>query len=234
LRFVLDPPETICNRRAIVPWRTRARSLPFFLVAALSACGGSDSASIAEVKSAFRERGVALRNWGDCRMLLKPPKGVRILGRARCETFVLDLGRKPSPRPAAVLVPPGHLPYMVLVYRRPAEVKSLAGRGALQEQNNDLTGERVDYVDLGNVVVVATGLDGGVIVASVENGGPAAAAGVRAGDRIAAVGGDAIANADELATVLVKIKPGTRIPLTVVRRGRRLTLHVKVGQLPSR
>jgi serine protease Do len=76
-------------------------------------------------------------------------------------------------------------------------------------------------------------LSGGVLVAAVDPGGPAAAAGIKSGDLIVTVDKTAVANTDDLATVLAGLKPGTTIPVVVMRDGKKLTLHVKLGELKS-
>jgi S1-C subfamily serine protease len=80
-------------------------------------------------------------------------------------------------------------------------------------------------------VSVTTPLNGGVLVAAVRPGGPAAAAGIEAGDRIVTLDKTPVASTDELAAALASVKPGTTIPVTVERNGKKLTLNVTVGQL---
>jgi putative serine protease PepD len=82
-------------------------------------------------------------------------------------------------------------------------------------------------------VSVATQFNGGVLVQSVEGNGPAASAGIKPGDLIVAVNKTPVANTDELAAVLAGIKPGTTIPVEVVRDGKKQTIDVTVGQLRS-
>jgi S1-C subfamily serine protease len=82
-------------------------------------------------------------------------------------------------------------------------------------------------------VMVATPLTGGVVVTGVQQGGPAASAGIKTGDVIVAVNRKPVANTDDLATVLASVKPNTKIPVAVVRNGARLTLHVTAGELKS-
>ena len=83
-------------------------------------------------------------------------------------------------------------------------------------------------------VSVTTPLNGGVLVASVQPGGPAAAAGMKAGDRIVSLKKTPVASTDDLAAALASVKPGTSVPVTVERNGKKLTLDVTAGQLKSR
>ncbi|HXV11735.1 MAG TPA: trypsin-like peptidase domain-containing protein [Burkholderiales bacterium] len=64
-------------------------------------------------------------------------------------------------------------------------------------------------------------------VASVEGSGPAAVAGVEPGDIIVGFAGHPVAGFDDLHRYLTEEKLGEIVPLTVLRRGRRLTLHVR-------
>jgi putative serine protease PepD len=82
-------------------------------------------------------------------------------------------------------------------------------------------------------VRVATQLSGGVLVAGVVQGGPAAAAGIKPGDLIISVNKTAVANTDELATILAGLKPGDTVPIVVVRNGKKVTLNVTLGELKS-
>jgi S1-C subfamily serine protease len=82
-------------------------------------------------------------------------------------------------------------------------------------------------------VRVVSQLSGGVLVAGVDPGGPAASAGIKSGDLIVTVDKTAVTNTDDLATVLAGLKPGTTVPVVVVRNGKKLTFHVKLGELTS-
>jgi S1-C subfamily serine protease len=76
-------------------------------------------------------------------------------------------------------------------------------------------------------------LSGGVLVAGVDPRGPAASAGIKSGDLIVTVNKTAVANTDDLATALAELKPGMTIPVVVMRNGKKLTFHVKLGELKS-
>jgi serine protease DegQ len=82
-------------------------------------------------------------------------------------------------------------------------------------------------------VRVATALDGGVLVVSVETGGPADTAGIRPGDAIVAIDKTPVPNTDELSTVLAEVKPGTKMRVDVIRKGKKLRFGVMTGQLRS-
>jgi putative serine protease PepD len=73
----------------------------------------------------------------------------------------------------------------------------------------------------------------GAKVATVTSGGPAAAAGVRAGDVITSVDGKVVGSSSELSSLVDDHKPGDTVSLTVTRNGAQQTLHAKLGQRPA-
>ncbi len=75
---------------------------------------------------------------------------------------------------------------------------------------------------------------GGALVYSVVPGGPAAKAGLRAGDIITAIDGQAITSAADLATALADLKPGQTVSVSITHPdGSQATVHVTLGQLPG-
>jgi S1-C subfamily serine protease len=83
-------------------------------------------------------------------------------------------------------------------------------------------------VELGSLV------EGGALIVRVENGGPAAKAGLKAGDRIVAIGGRGVQSADDVAVALARHRPGDRVTVEVRRQnGARASAQVQLGQLPG-
>lgn len=82
-----------------------------------------------------------------------------------------------------------------------------------------------ELVDSGTVshgllgVTVESG-DGGAVVATVSAGSAAEAAGLRTGDVVAAVDGEAVSTAGELSAAITALRAGDEVTLTVVREGR--------------
>jgi putative serine protease PepD len=68
---------------------------------------------------------------------------------------------------------------------------------------------------------------------AVTAGGPAAKAGLKAGDVIVAVNGERITTADELIVAVRRHLPGERISLTYLRSGHRNTVSVTLGSQRS-
>jgi putative serine protease PepD len=83
-------------------------------------------------------------------------------------------------------------------------------------------------------VEVAATTSGGVLVSGVQSGGPAAKAGISAGELIAAVNGSSTPDPNTLADVLAGLNPGQTVQVTIVHTdGSRRTVRVTLGQLPG-
>ncbi len=78
---------------------------------------------------------------------------------------------------------------------------------------------------------LAGGASRGALIASVEDGGPAAAAGVLVGDILVELDGVAIAGPDGLRAALGD-RPGKAVPLVVLRGGARLELAATIASKP--
>jgi serine protease Do len=79
------------------------------------------------------------------------------------------------------------------------------------------------------------GLDepAGALVSSVERGGPADKAGVKAGDVVLEYNGEKVDDPNQLPRVVAATKPGQEATITVWRGGKRQRLKVVTGELPS-
>jgi putative serine protease PepD len=75
--------------------------------------------------------------------------------------------------------------------------------------------------------------NGGAQVAEVTAGGPAADAGLQAGDMITEVDGDAVNDPDDVARAIDDNQPGDRVDVTVERGGSERTIEVTLGQRPD-
>jgi len=71
----------------------------------------------------------------------------------------------------------------------------------------------------------------GAIVGSVLSGGAAQKGGVEPGDVITEYNGRTVTNRDELVKMVIATKPGTSVPLKLLRNKQERTLHVTVDQL---
>jgi serine protease Do len=90
----------------------------------------------------------------------------------------------------------------------------------------------VNIQDVDQALAESFGLDApkGALVANVEQGSPAAKAGVQPGDVILQYGDRAIESAGQLPSVVAATSPGTAVELTVWRDRAKRELEVKVGE----
>jgi len=73
----------------------------------------------------------------------------------------------------------------------------------------------------------------GALVAQVQEDSPASKAGLQASDVILTFNGVAVENSSDLPRMVGLVKPGSRIPLEVWRKGKIQQLHVVLGELPT-
>ena len=73
----------------------------------------------------------------------------------------------------------------------------------------------------------------GALVQSVVARGPAAKAGVEAGDLVVALNGKAVESASELTRSVALVPPGQSVSLTVLRKGDKKQISFKVAQRPE-
>ena len=73
----------------------------------------------------------------------------------------------------------------------------------------------------------------GEFVQAVEPGGAADKAGLKAGDVILEVDGKAVSSDQTLSFIVANIEPGKRIPITLIREGKRRAVTATVGRRPT-
>jgi serine protease Do len=95
-------------------------------------------------------------------------------------------------------------------------------RGRIGVQIDQVTKDVAESIGLGKPV--------GALVRSVEADGPAAKAGVEAGDIITKVDGRTVERSGELPRIISGIKPGSKATLQVFRRGNTRDLSVTVAE----
>jgi len=71
----------------------------------------------------------------------------------------------------------------------------------------------------------------GALVAAVQDGSPAAAAGVKSGDVITDFDGHKIAHSGDLPKLVAATPVGRHVPITVVREGKTMSLDIKVARM---
>jgi len=103
--------------------------------------------------------------------------------------------------------------------------KGAVTRGSMGAELQSVTAEIADSLGVDNLR--------GAIVASVQDNGPAAKAGIKGGDVITSLGGEPIRNANELTRKVHAMAPGSSIRLAFVRGGKENSLNVTLGRLPD-
>ncbi|EIZ77466.1 peptidase S1C, Do [Novosphingobium sp. Rr 2-17] len=73
----------------------------------------------------------------------------------------------------------------------------------------------------------------GEFIESAEPDGPAAKAGIKAGDVVVKIDGKEVTKDQSLSYLVANVVPGTRIPIEVIRSGRRVSLTATVTNRPS-
>ena len=73
----------------------------------------------------------------------------------------------------------------------------------------------------------------GVLVAAISNGGPAEAAGLRIGDVVLKLDGEATPSVDAVHKILTREKIGRRVALDVLRDGVMVRLQLAVAERPD-
>ncbi len=98
-------------------------------------------------------------------------------------------------------------------------------RGFIGVQIQPVTTEMADAIGLKDAK--------GALVAEAQGNGPAAKAGIRRGDTITAVNGEAIKDARELSRKIATFAPGAKATITLFREGKSRDVTFEVGRQPA-
>lgn len=88
-------------------------------------------------------------------------------------------------------------------------------------------------LDESSAAALGISKDRGELVRSVVPGQPAERAGLQQGDVILSVGGRAVTPDETASFLIANVTPGTRVPIEIIRDGRRQTLNATVAQRPT-
>jgi serine protease Do len=72
-----------------------------------------------------------------------------------------------------------------------------------------------------------------VTIATLDRSGPAAKAGLKAGDVVVAVNGDKIDSSRGLIRTVAVVPPGNTVRVTIRRQGHEMEVPVNVGRRPA-
>lgn len=103
--------------------------------------------------------------------------------------------------------------------------KGSVTRGSMGAEVQSVTPDIADSLGTNNLH--------GAIVASVQQNGPAAKAGIRSCDVIISVAGEPIKSGNELTRKIHALAPGSSVALTTVREGKKSSVNVTLSQLPN-
>jgi S1-C subfamily serine protease len=92
-------------------------------------------------------------------------------------------------------------------------------------------GERIERPFLG--VTSAPHPSGGAEIQGVTPGGPAAGAGLRAGDVIVGADSSPVRDPDDLSQAVSALEPGDEVQIEVERDGQRRSFDVELGERPG-
>jgi serine protease Do len=73
----------------------------------------------------------------------------------------------------------------------------------------------------------------GALVAEPQQSSPAAKVGIKAGDVITQVNGEAVKDSRDLAKKIGAMQPGTKVNLAVIHNGQEKTVSLELGQMPN-
>jgi len=119
------------------------------------------------------------------------------------------------------------LPYMGMTL---ADLKILSASAYLPSQPPVSSVPGTTTTSPASSAAAPASVDRGALVAGVVNSGPAADAGIKAGDIITSFGGAEIYNRDELLQRLVLQHPGDIVPVAVTRAGQTLSLSLTLTE----
>ncbi|WP_038361456.1 trypsin-like peptidase domain-containing protein [Bosea sp. UNC402CLCol] len=98
-------------------------------------------------------------------------------------------------------------------------------RGFIGVQIQPVTSEMADAIGLKDAQ--------GALVAEAQGNGPAAKAGIRRGDTITALNGEAVKDARDLSRKIANFAPGTKATITLFREGKSRDVTFEVGRQPA-
>jgi S1-C subfamily serine protease len=105
--------------------------------------------------------------------------------------------------------------------------------GHVSHTGRAILGVTVTNVDQNVAAQNHLSVTSGTLVVNVTSGGPAASAGLKAGDVIVQLGDAPIRSLNDLSAVLLQHKPGDSVAVKVYRGSQQLTLNVTLGELPA-
>ncbi len=112
-------------------------------------------------------------------------------------------------------------------------VPQLIATGHVTHTGRASLGVSVVTVDASVAAQNNLSVDHGVLIASTTPNGPAATAGLRAGDVIVQIDNTPVTSVQSMGDVLLSKSPGDTVAVTINRGGQQMTVNVTLGELPA-
>jgi len=105
--------------------------------------------------------------------------------------------------------------------------------GTIKPILDDLKAGKVVHAQVAYIGVNLSETPNGIVITNVQDGTPAQKAGIVKGDIITAVNGTKVATDNQLANVLQRLSPGTKVTITVTRNGTAKQLELTLAVRPA-
>ena len=105
--------------------------------------------------------------------------------------------------------------------------------GQVTHTGRPMLGALVTSVDQNLATQEHLSVNSGVLIKQINNGSPAASAGLQVNDVIVQLDRTSIHDTSDLSTALLQHKPGDRVALKLYRGSQQLTVNVTLGELPT-
>jgi S1-C subfamily serine protease len=112
-------------------------------------------------------------------------------------------------------------------------VPQLIATGHVAHTGRASLGVSVVNVDASVAAQYNLPVDHGVLIVSTTPNGPAATAGLRAGDVIVQIDNTAVTSVQSLGDILLSKSPGDTVAVTINRGGQQMTVNVTLNELPA-
>jgi S1-C subfamily serine protease len=112
-------------------------------------------------------------------------------------------------------------------------VPQIIANGSVTHTGRAYLGVRVADVDANLAARNNLSVDHGALIVSLVSNGPAASAGLQAGDVIVQLDNKPVNDSQSLTDILVNENPGSTVAVKVYRGNQQLTINVRLGELPS-
>src|SRR5262252_4902954 len=99
--------------------------------------------------------------------------------------------------------------------------------------NRGWLGVKIQNIDEDTAASLGLGEPKGALVTEVTTPGPAAEAGLKNGDAILSVNGNAVADSRDLARQIAGLSPNSKVDVRILRGRKEQTIAVKLGEFPS-